>query len=154
MKHLSGFFIICIAAIALSGCAPPVGSIYDSGGEGPGKGSDFDTLWIIPVRLFYESGHRFDPDEDLQIFSSDTGLVRLVSPDEEGVTITISESSLTGEPRNPTVVERDNPHRFNLPGIYFIEVGYKGKTARYTVEVRGYFYEPGDGSDFVNINWL
>jgi hypothetical protein len=150
MKYLSGFFIICIAVCVLSGCVPPVGYI---GGNGTGANSGFSTLWVITNRLFYEKGDYFNPLNDLQIFSLDTGLTREVSPSETGVTITISEISSFGDPVNPTVVG-PVPYAFPLPGIYFIEVDYNSKTARYTVEVRGYYVEPGEGSDFVDIIWL
>jgi hypothetical protein len=155
-KHLSGLFIIGIAACVLSGCAPPIGFV---GGSGSGYGNDngadsgFDALWIIPNRLFYEKGDYFNVVEDLQIFTSDSGLTRQVSPAETGVTITISEISSFGDPKNPTLVG-PAPYVFSLPGIYFIEVGYNSKKARYTVEVRGYYVESGDGSDFIDIIWL
>jgi hypothetical protein len=156
MKHR--FLIICIAAFVFSGCVPPIGSIYGDGngngnGNGNGANSGFDTLWVIPNRLFYERGDIFDTAKDLQIFTSDKGLVRQVSPDEPDLTITISESSSFGDPRNPVVLGPD-PYVFPLPGIYFIEIAYNDKTARYTIEVKGYFVPPGEGSDFVDIIWL
>jgi hypothetical protein len=153
IKH--GFFMLGIAVCVLSSCAPPIGSIDGLGGGGKGVNSGFDALWVIPNRLFYEKGDIFNQADDLQIFTSDSGLVRQVDPSEPDVTITIYEISSFGDPINPTPVGPAPPYyTFPLPGIYFIEVGYNSKKARYTVEVRGYYVEPGDGSNFINIIWL
>jgi hypothetical protein len=164
MKRLSVFLTIILAVCVLSNCSPPAGSIDNSGnnggnGNGNGNGnsnggnSGYDTLWVIPTRLFYEKGEKFLREYDLQIFSADNGIVRQVNPAESGVIITISETSTFGDPRNPVIVGAA-PHPLTFPGIYRVEVKYNSKDARYSFEVRGYYNPEGDGSGFLDIIWL
>jgi hypothetical protein len=153
MKHLPGIFIVIFAAGVFSTCSPPAGTI-DSSGNGTGNGnggrSGYDTFWLIPERLFYESpADSFNQYDDLQIMTSDNGLVRQVDPDEPGVVIEISEKLSLGY--GPPYFL---PFVFQKPGIYRIEVRYNVKRAAYTVEVRGYYVPPGSGSDFLDIIWL
>jgi len=154
MKRLSVILITIFAVFVLSNCSSPAGSI-DSSGNGNGNGnngSDYDSMWVIPNRLFYESGEKFIREYDLNIFSADKGIVRKVDPAEPGVQITISETSAFGDPKNPVVV--NSPLPLTFPGIYRVEVLYNNKDARYTFEVRGYYNPEGDGSGFIDIIWL
>ncbi|MCL2764626.1 MAG: hypothetical protein FWD40_05035 [Treponema sp.] len=147
-------FFIFFAVCALTGCPQPVGVI---GGNGNGnisdKGaSDFDFLWLVPNRYLYETEERFERDYDLQILVAEDGYIKKVAPDESGVVIEIIENpGLSSE--NSTIVT-STFHPFSLPGRHIVNVEYNGKSAHYSIEVRGTFTNPGDGSDFIDIIWL
>jgi hypothetical protein len=77
-------------------------------------------------------------------------MVRQIDPAE--TEIIISETSAFGDPHAPVTIT--NPHPLAFPGIYRVDIKYKGKSARYTFEVRGYYNPEGDGGWGIGIIWL
>jgi hypothetical protein len=135
----------------LAGCAPPIGTL--NGGNG--YGIDMDAMWIIPNRLLYElENDFFDREYDLRIFLAENGTVKEIDPSDDDVTIEVFEyDSFLGGRKNPrTVILRYIG--FEAPGRNDIEVTYKGKSAHYSVEVRGVPLNREDGSEFLDIIWL
>jgi len=146
-------------AICVSCCSQPVGDLSPNakGGNGNGNGTGvyYDFLMLRPNRILYDADGgadgRFDRQADLRVFVADNGEYRSLDPVDRFLTIEVIENpGMTSE--NITVV--NTHHVFSLPGRYVIRGTYNGYSDEYSVEVRGSFINPGDGSDFVDMIWL
>lgn len=152
-RLLIGFLFISFTVCFITGCRQPVGGVGGiDADEGDGDTADLNFLWLVPNRLLYETEERFERDNDLQIMVVEEGKIKSVPPSDSGVTIAIIENpGLSSE--NVTVVT-SMYHSFSLPGRHVVQVKYDNKSAKYSIEVRGNFTNPGDGSDFMEIVWL
>ena len=157
MKKLLTLLFIILAVFVLTGCPQPVGGIGGGNGNGNSNGNgsgsgDLDFLWLVPNRYLYETEERFERDYDLQILVAEDGYVKEIAPDTSGVVIEIIENP--GLISEVSTIVTDMYHPFSLPGRHIVSVTYNGRSARYSIEVRGTFTNPGDGSEFVDIIWL
>jgi hypothetical protein len=161
-RRLAGLLIVFLA-LCLSGCRQPVGSISPgsdgSGGNGNGVGNpvrnNYEFLMLRPNRILYEADGgadgRFDRLNDLRVFVADNGeFIPLASTDPALIIEVIENPGMSSE-----AVTAVNTHfPFALPGRHLIRGTYHGFTDEYSIEVRGTYVNPGDGSEFVDIIWL
>lgn len=142
----------------LTGCTQPVGDIvHNSSGNGSGNGNgvNYDFLMLRPNRILYDAdggaNGRFDRQADLRVFVADNGEFKSLDPADSLLTIEVIENPGL----NSEVITAVNTHHiFSLPGRYIIRGTYNEQSDEYSIEVRGSFVNPGDGSDFVDIIWL
>ena len=151
-RLLQGVFYIFLVLNVFTGC-DPIGSINNGGDDDNGNGTgSLNFLWLVPNRFLYETEERFDREYDLQILVAENGYIREIPSDDSDITIEIIENpGLTSE---SSTVLTNTFYRFVLPGRYIISVSYGERSSRYSIEVRGTFVNPGDGSDFFGIIWL
>jgi hypothetical protein len=159
MKQLlTGAFIIFLAICGITGCAPPVGSIINDGGNGGGNGGggkEYDFLMLRPNRILYEvdggMDGRFDRAADLRVFVAENGDYREIDPNDPDLTIeVIMNPGMMGE----TVTAVNTHFPFSEPGRHVIRGTYNSKTDEYSIEARGTFVNPGDGSGIIDLTWL
>jgi len=163
MRHiLSILFILFLSVCVITGCSSPAGSILDDGsGDGDGNGDDngnsrdhYDFLMLRPNRILYEvdggADGRFDRSADLRVFvADDKGYRALDVNDSDLVLELIMNPGLAGE--STAVLSAYFP--FSEPGRHTVKGTYNDKTDEYSIEVRGTFVNPGDGSGFIGIEW-
>ncbi|MCL2276910.1 MAG: hypothetical protein FWC21_03340 [Treponema sp.] len=150
-------FSLCFFAA----CSEPVGNLDGSGngnGNGGGNGGSvmYDFLMLRPNRILYDAdggaNGRFDRSADLRIFLADNGEFKSIDPSDSGLTLEVIENpGLTSE---TVTVINNGYHPFSIPGRYIIRGTYGSNIDEYSIEVRGSFVNPGEGSDFVDIIWL
>jgi len=148
MRHLLTGLLIIIFSSVITGCGSPVGSISDGGGSGRGQ---YDFLMLRPKRILYEVDGRFSRADDLTVFVADDNGYRSLDLSDPGLRleVVIYPGTMAEE---ITPVTTYFP--FSLPGRHIIRGTFGGKTDEYSIEVRGDFANPGDGSGFVGIIWL
>lgn len=146
MKNLFRLLIIIVAACVAAACSSPVGAIDGSGGRGRGD----DALWVVPSRVIYDTNGNglFNRSTDLQIFASNKGSVEVVP-------VNAALISIQENPSDPATKRQINgTYQFTSSGRKVVEVTYSGKTANYSVDVRGTGIGGGDGGGFTDIIWI
>jgi len=160
------FFSICV----ITGCSQPAGSINKNGegggggnGNGNGNGNGggdgdsrttYDFLMLRPNRILYEldggKDGRFDRAADLRVFVADDEGYRSLDLFDPGLKLEII--MYPGLTEIVTVINSHFP--FSEAGRHVIRGTYDGKTDEYSIEVRGTLVNPGDGSGFIEMEWL
>jgi len=153
MRHILSVFIIFFSVCVITGCDSPVGNISDGGGNGYGRGQ-YDFLMLRPKRFLYEldsgADGRFDRVADLSVFVADDDGYRMINILDPNLTLEIiMNPGFAGE----TTVVINTLFTFSEPGRHIIRGTYGNKTDEYSIEVRGTFVNPGDGSGFIGIEW-
>jgi len=164
MKHLLARLLI-IFSVCIISCAEPVGSIAGGGGSGSGGygGSDSnggssrgqsDFIMLRPKRILYDANSttdgKFDRNTDLSVFITDENGYRMLDTNDPGLLLEIIMNyGFAGE----STVVIDTIFPFSIPGRHVVRGTYGGKTDEYSIEVRGSFVDPGDGSGIVDIVW-
>ena len=153
-RLLVRLFIIFLAVCGITSCAPPVGSISDGSGNGNGNGITAEFLLLRPNRILYEIDGgidgSFDRSEDLRAFVTDNGEFKPIDPTDPLLMLELILNPGGFE----TIVEIITHYPFSEAGRHIIKGTYNGKTDQYSIEVRGSFVNPGEGSGSVEIEWI
>ena len=156
MNHLLRVLIIIVLLICvLIGCEQPVGSIDVSEGRGNGNGDagEMDLLWLVPGRWNYLTEQWFVARDDLQIMYAGRGAMKEIPFDTPGLEIRLLEHARSVDNPN-TILINNGEVRLNTPGSHHIKVTYDGKSAHYTIEVRGVYTDGETESDIFDVIWL
>jgi len=153
MRHLVTGLLIIFFSSAITGCAPPTGSITGSGNN---RGI-YDFLMLRPNRILYELDGgvdgRFNRADDLRVFVADDNGYRMLDVFDPGLKLEIIlNAGVAGETSPPPIVI-NGIFPFSDPGRHIVRGTYGNKTDEYSIEVRGTLVKPGDGSGFVGIDW-
>lgn len=153
MKQLlRTLLLISLTVCFITGCREPAGGIAGDG-IGDGGSGDLEFLWLVPNRFLYETEEQFDRYNDFQVMYAAEGVVRSIPTNNGEVAVELIRYTILG-PEMPTIPLNNRYHSFLLAGRYEVQVTYRGMTEKYSIEVRGSFVNPGDGSDFIDIIWL
>jgi len=148
MRHIFAGFILLFSLCVITSCAPPVGSIINDR-------SKYDFLMLRPNRILYEVDGgidgRFDRAEDLKVFVAEKGNYRSLDPSDPKLKLEIiMNPGLMAE----SITEIITHFPFSEPGRHIIRGTYGDKTDEYSIEVRGSLVNPGEGSNFIAVEWL
>jgi hypothetical protein len=136
MSRIFRIFLILIVAYAVAGCSP-FGSI--------GVSDTVDLFWAVPNRLTYNSGERFIPNSELQVFASNQGVVKSIS-------LSLVEIGIAENPYIPNDLEKiqfDKAYVLHNTGRKLIVLKYAGTSAIYSILV-----SPSEnGNTGIQINW-
>ena len=161
-RLLKGLLLFFLAVNVFTGCREPVGSLSGGNGtNGNGGGSgyigsgEFDFLWLRPNRILYDvnegSNGRFERERDLRVFvADDGGFFQLNTSDINLKIEVIMHPGMSSE----IVLEANSVFVFTETGRYIIRGTFNGKSDEYSIEVRGSYVNPGDGSGFLDWIWL
>jgi len=149
--------LILLVLCGFSSCIEPVGYIDSNGnGIGNGSGSQYEFLMLRPNRILYDvnsgADSRFSRQQDLSVFLADNGEFKKIETSDSGLILEVIENP--GLNSETITVVNNGYYVFSIPGRYLIRGTYNEKSDEYSVEVRGSFINPGEGSDFVDIIWL
>ena len=139
MNGLYRFFIVTIAALALCGCAPPIGNIDGSG----------ERLVAVPSRVSFDVNDVFWRWEHLEVFTSSRGAMLPVSIDL--VTIGIADDPDQPDVQSPVPFNGDG-YRFDNKGRKLVIVTYDKLSTRYWIQVDDPYDMGGGEGGGVNID--
>ena len=127
-------YLIIFTALAAAGCAP-IGTIGDS--------ADFDKMWTVPYRVYYDINDKFQRYDDLSVFASYHGTIQPIPVGS--VKISVIEDPDFSDDEVSVPPDEDYPLRDK--GRKVIVVRYGSKEARYSIEVKDPYglSDPGGG---------
>jgi hypothetical protein len=132
MNRFLLFIILFTTFFAVTGCAPPIGSI--NGGGSSGK---YDDFWAVPKRQYYFLGHYFIRDSDLQAFVSYRGIVELIPASK--LEISLVKNPDDRVPDDPIPILNGKWRLVDSvveTGRKLIIVKYGDRTDEYSIEIR------------------